>query len=728
MAAASAQEYGHDNTSVEGVFLKTTTYVDPLVVYALRLKVESINKRYGDDVGFDEEVRLSSSYTLNDTHPRYSQIAHITIEYLINKDSDFEVFDTAEPIYQFSAGLNEVPPTRVLTGNQLLQCANKLENEEGFVQLAMRVTAWDRSKSIIGYDTIGYDSEEEVKVEVSDKEPDGEPTVSKVSRSLNAAGFTEKPSSHTFVAFNKPSESLHWSPEQDSAKVESSLPSVGGADFDGVNVAGGQNWIIIKSDPQPVAIPTFSPDGGTYDAALSVTVSCETDGAVIHYTTDGVDPTEGDPVVTNGGAVSIDNSLMLKAKAFKSGVPASEVKSAVYEVAEQNFVISGVISYSGYQTGTFYVWAFDAVSGITGETIGQEIYTWDLNDSTKEFSILVPPGDYGLAAYIDGSEGIEMTTDDWEAKGSYTSEIIVITDTDDTVSRDFTLIDLMNTAGDEFAYYTQWKEDNNWTNIGGMDEDPDKDGYSNLQEYVNRHNPDATLNAYDPTIEDEPGGRGYIGMSAVRRHSAWYLPDSDFEIDIEIRYPGELNALAITETIPDNWTFISVDGDDAPAFSPNQGDTGTLEFFWLSIPETPIDFSYRVAVPEDSSDEQIFEGQVSYRRLAGELSIPMEETEVELRSYHMGDYNPEDWTINLSELLRVIQFYNVGSYHCDPAGEDRYEPGAGDQDCIPHDADYNPQDWSITLSELLRMIQFYNVGAYHVDLSGEDGFAAGFEQ
>jgi len=90
-----------------------------------------------------------------------------------------------------------------------------------------------------------------------------------------------------------------------------------------------------------------------------------------------------------------------------------------------------------------------------------------------------------------------------------------------------------------------------------------------------------------------------------------------------------------------------------------------------------------------------------------------------------------DYTISLSELLRVIQFYNAGGLHCaDPAAstEDGYQPGPGQSlDCVPHTTDYNPQDWQITISEILRLIQFYNTGAYHPcpNSAAEDGFCPG---
>jgi len=92
---------------------------------------------------------------------------------------------------------------------------------------------------------------------------------------------------------------------------------------------------------------------------------------------------------------------------------------------------------------------------------------------------------------------------------------------------------------------------------------------------------------------------------------------------------------------------------------------------------------------------------------------------------HTADQNG-DLRINLSELLRVIQFYNVGGLYCDVAGEDGFAPGiVGDQSCAPHASDYTPQNWVISLSELLRVIQIYNVGAYYPCVGTEDDFCLG---
>lgn len=86
-----------------------------------------------------------------------------------------------------------------------------------------------------------------------------------------------------------------------------------------------------------------------------------------------------------------------------------------------------------------------------------------------------------------------------------------------------------------------------------------------------------------------------------------------------------------------------------------------------------------------------------------------------------------NWIIGLSELLRLIQFYNATGYRCALGTEDGHAAGAGtDHDCVPTSADYSPQDWRINLSELLRYIQIYNAGGYDRNedtADTEDGIA-----
>jgi hypothetical protein len=90
---------------------------------------------------------------------------------------------------------------------------------------------------------------------------------------------------------------------------------------------------------------------------------------------------------------------------------------------------------------------------------------------------------------------------------------------------------------------------------------------------------------------------------------------------------------------------------------------------------------------------------------------------------HTGDQN-SDSIINLSELLRIVQFYNANVHSCEQGTEDGYAPGAsGSQDCGLHAADYRGPFWQVTLAELLRVIQLFNSGGYtYCPGDGEDTY------
>jgi hypothetical protein len=91
----------------------------------------------------------------------------------------------------------------------------------------------------------------------------------------------------------------------------------------------------------------------------------------------------------------------------------------------------------------------------------------------------------------------------------------------------------------------------------------------------------------------------------------------------------------------------------------------------------------------------------------------------EVSPFHTADQDT-DSVISLSELLRVIQFYNSSGFHCQEDSEDGYAPGAGEtSDCIVHASDYNPRDWEVNLNELLRVVQLFNSGTYHLCSIGE---------
>src|SRR5205085_9624875 len=82
--------------------------------------------------------------------------------------------------------------------------------------------------------------------------------------------------------------------------------------------------------PFPVATPVITPDGGTFQFRTSASISTSTQGATIHYTTNGSDPTESDPVPGFSDTITISATTTLKARAFKPGWPASAVRTATF--------------------------------------------------------------------------------------------------------------------------------------------------------------------------------------------------------------------------------------------------------------------------------------------------------------------------------------------------------------------------------------------------------------
>ncbi|SED74855.1 Chitobiase/beta-hexosaminidase C-terminal domain-containing protein [Amycolatopsis tolypomycina] len=82
-----------------------------------------------------------------------------------------------------------------------------------------------------------------------------------------------------------------------------------------------------------VAAPSFSPPGGTYASAQTVTISSATAGATIWYTVDGSTPTASSPVYS--GPISVPNSRTVNAIATKSGSTTSPVSSATYTIGTQ---------------------------------------------------------------------------------------------------------------------------------------------------------------------------------------------------------------------------------------------------------------------------------------------------------------------------------------------------------------------------------------------------------
>lgn len=86
--------------------------------------------------------------------------------------------------------------------------------------------------------------------------------------------------------------------------------------------------VDIGADEYWLRRPKFTPSAGTYAGPLSVAITSDTSGATIHYTQNGFEPTDRDAIYT--GPIPVNESLTLKARAWKDGWLPSSVATAVY--------------------------------------------------------------------------------------------------------------------------------------------------------------------------------------------------------------------------------------------------------------------------------------------------------------------------------------------------------------------------------------------------------------
>jgi parallel beta-helix repeat protein len=123
--------------------------------------------------------------------------------------------------------------------------------------------------------------------------------------------------------------------------------------------------LIYTSTSSPVAPPTFTPAGGTYSSAQTVTIGTTTTGATIRYTVDGSTPSETNGTIYTGPIV-ISSNTTLKAIAYKSGMTDSTVTSANYAFTVTVTVATGFYNQAlpAAKTGTFTA-QFDAVSSVS---------------------------------------------------------------------------------------------------------------------------------------------------------------------------------------------------------------------------------------------------------------------------------------------------------------------------------------------------------------------------
>ena len=107
-------------------------------------------------------------------------------------------------------------------------------------------------------------------------------------------------------------------------------------DPNGAKVAFGLPSFTVSQSRETVtkvATPAASPAAGSVTSGTKVSLSCSTNGAVIHYTLDGSTPNELSPIFDPDKPIVVTASVTVKAVAVAEGYDPSSVLTAAYTVA-----------------------------------------------------------------------------------------------------------------------------------------------------------------------------------------------------------------------------------------------------------------------------------------------------------------------------------------------------------------------------------------------------------
>jgi hypothetical protein len=86
---------------------------------------------------------------------------------------------------------------------------------------------------------------------------------------------------------------------------------------------------------------------------------------------------------------------------------------------------------------------------------------------------------------------------------------------------------------------------------------------------------------------------------------------------VTLSYTGAPSALGFSVVAPTNWTFGTTGGTNPPDVKPGAGDTGELDFAWVSIPASPASFTFTVNYPASVAGNQDFKAPTGIFRISG---------------------------------------------------------------------------------------------------------------
>ena len=170
--------------------------------------------------------------------------------------------------------------------------------------------------------------------------------------------------------------SVDWTPTRNGTYTFTHKVLAGGAQVGETLTA---TFVVEGLNPEdPVIMPV---SGTTFDSSQTISMSCSSDGATIHYTTDGSEPTLESPVYKR---FRISGKTTVKARAFYDNGEGSAVVTAEYALGRCD---DPVISLAD---GTVFQHSDQEVSIMCGEE-GVLRYTLDGTEPTAEAPVYTGP-------------------------------------------------------------------------------------------------------------------------------------------------------------------------------------------------------------------------------------------------------------------------------------------------------------------------------------------------
>jgi hypothetical protein len=132
-----------------------------------------------------------------------------------------------------------------------------------------------------------------------------------------------------------------------------------------------------------VATPRYSPAPGSYTGSTTVSISCDTAGATVHYTTDGTTPTTGSAVYSV--PLLLDQTTRLQSLAVKAGMANSTIAMGQYMILQPQVATPTFNPPGAYYTAVQFV-------SIATQTSGATIYyTTDNSTPTTSSPVFTDP-------------------------------------------------------------------------------------------------------------------------------------------------------------------------------------------------------------------------------------------------------------------------------------------------------------------------------------------------